>query len=203
MKAATHSRWWRRSRNVKMSDCHSWFGAARSNRLGPCSFSGGGGRASSSPSSCRMRRTWLSETPSASNRLSMSLMRRVPSSGCSRLSAATASRFGSAAFGLGGGEGAFGISASGPPAWYVRHQPLIVATPTPNTRATSVAFAPCSRTSFTTLSRSVTGSHRPFTFGCPLNPPLPVRDPPPRVVSSLAIRLSWELTVSARSRDGC
>ncbi len=101
-----------------MSDCHSWLGAALSNRRGPCSLSGAGGRSSNNPSSWRMRRTWLSETPIASKRFSMSLMRRVPSSGRSLLSAATASRLGSGAFALpGSGDGGFGTSASGPPSW--------------------------------------------------------------------------------------
>ena len=118
MKAATQSRSCRRSRNVKMSDCHSWLGAARSKRRSACSRAGVGSRSSSNPSSCRMRRTWLSETPSASNRFSMSLMRRVPSSGCSRFSAATASRLGSGGFGLRtSGTNGFGTSASGPPCW--------------------------------------------------------------------------------------
>ena len=117
MNAATQSRSCLLSRNVKMSDCHSWFGAARSNRRSACSLGIAAGRSSSNPSSCRMRRTWLSETPSASNRFSRSLIRRVPSSGCSRFSAATASRFGSGfRAGRGGDTKGFGTSASGPPA---------------------------------------------------------------------------------------
>lgn len=84
MNAARYSRSWRRSRNVKMSDCQSWFGAARSKRRGGCSRAPvGSGRSVSIPSSCRIRRTSVSETPSASNRASTSRMRRVPCSGCS------------------------------------------------------------------------------------------------------------------------
>ena len=37
MNAARYSRSCRRSRNVKMSDCQSWFGSARSKRRGRCS----------------------------------------------------------------------------------------------------------------------------------------------------------------------
>jgi hypothetical protein len=126
-----------------------------------------------------MRRTWLSETPSASNRFSMSLMRRVPSSGRSRLSAATASRFGSGGLGLRtGGTRGLGISASGPPSWYDRHQAPMVPTETPKMRDTSAGLAPRSSTSLTTLTLKVTGSHRGLTDACPAPAPLPVLEPP-------------------------
>jgi hypothetical protein len=97
-----------------MSDCHSSFGVARSNRRSGCSLAGVGSRASRSPSSWRIRRTSLSETPSASNRFSTSLMRRVPYSGCSRRRLVTASLFGDDRSGGGFGGGA-GISSSSPP----------------------------------------------------------------------------------------
>lgn len=97
-----------------MSDCQSSFGCARSKRRSGCSRADVGSRSSSSPSSCRIRRTSLSDTPSASKRLSTSLIRRVPYSGCSRLSAATASRFGEGR-GAGGTGGGAGMSPSTPP----------------------------------------------------------------------------------------
>ncbi len=97
-----------------MSDCHSSFGWARSNRRSGCSRAGAGSRPSNSPSSCRIRRTSVSDTPSASKRRSTSRIRLVPYSGCSRFSAATASRFGDDRGGGGTGGGG-GISASIPP----------------------------------------------------------------------------------------
>jgi hypothetical protein len=45
-----------------------------------------------SPSSCRIRRTSFSDTPSASKRASTSRILRVPHSACSRLSVTTRSR---------------------------------------------------------------------------------------------------------------
>lgn len=101
-----------------MSDCQSWLGAARSKRRGRCGCEGdGGGVSGMRPSSCRMRRTSVSETPSASKRLSTSRMRRVPKSGCSLRTATTASRFAAAAAlrRSGGGVGGTGVSASTPP----------------------------------------------------------------------------------------
>lgn len=98
-----------------MSDCHSSFGAARSNRRSGCSRAALGSRSASSPSSCRIRRTVLSATPSAANRLSTSAIRRVPYSGCSSFSAATASRLGSGALARTGGTIGLGTSASSPP----------------------------------------------------------------------------------------
>jgi len=97
-----------------MSDCHSSFGPARSKRRSGCSRPAAPGRASRSPSSWRIRRTTLSDTPNASKRRSTSAIRLVPYSGCSRFSPATASRRGSGAFGFGAGRGC-GNSASTPP----------------------------------------------------------------------------------------
>lgn len=101
-----------------MSDCHIWFGAARSKRRGRCGCAGdGGGVSGIRPSSCRMRRTSVSETPSASKRARTSRMRRVPYSGCSVRRPTTASRFAAAAAERrsGGGIGGIGVSASTPP----------------------------------------------------------------------------------------
>ena len=79
MNDAMYTRSCRRKRNVKMSDCQSWFGSARSNRRCGCSLAGVATVASgSSPSSFKIRRTSLSETPSASNRASTSRIRRDP-----------------------------------------------------------------------------------------------------------------------------
>ena len=76
-----------------MSDCHSWFGSERSKRrTGFGSRSRVGVAGSRSPSSCRMRRTVCSDTPSPSKRASTSSMRRLPYSGCSCLTRVTASR---------------------------------------------------------------------------------------------------------------
>jgi hypothetical protein len=97
MKPAKYSRSCRRRRKVKMSDCHSWLGAARSKRRGGCSRAGAASAAGISPSSCRIRRTSVSDTPSASKRRSAALMRRVPYSGCSRRISVTASRLAVAA----------------------------------------------------------------------------------------------------------
>jgi hypothetical protein len=115
MNATRYSRSCRRSRNVKRSDCQSSFGCARSKRRSGCSRASACGCVSRSPSSWRIRRTALSDTPSASNLRSRSLILRVPNSGCSSLSAATASRVGSAFRSRTGGTIGFGTSASGPP----------------------------------------------------------------------------------------
>lgn len=101
-----------------MSDCHIWFGRARSKRRGACSRGPLLARASGiSPASCSIERTSVSLTPSDAKRASTSLMRRVPHSGCSVRAATTASRFVSRAYvgALGGGPDGFGVSASTPP----------------------------------------------------------------------------------------
>jgi len=203
MNATRYSRSWRRSRNVNRSDCHSSFGCARSNRRSGCSRGPAGSGASSSPSSWRIRRTTLSETPSASNLRSTSLMRRVPNSGCSSFSAVTASRFGSAFASRTGGTIAFGTSASSPPARYRFTHSETVVPGTPKTRATSDAGAPSSTTSRTTRSFSSTGCvSRP---GPPcLEPAAPFARPPPRfVLPSLLICLPFWANASARRRSGC
>lgn len=92
MNAATYSRSWRRSRNVKMSDCQSWFGAARSKRRGGCSRAAIGTYSGISPASCRIFRTVVSLTPSPSKRASASRILRLPQSGCVSRAATTAVR---------------------------------------------------------------------------------------------------------------
>jgi hypothetical protein len=118
MNPATYSRWCRRRRNVKMSDCHIWFGRARSNRRGGCSRAPVVGAWSINPASCSSVRTCVSDTPRPSKRASMSRIRRVPYSGCSRRSPTTASRRVSAArsgSSTAAAPGVFGASATGPP----------------------------------------------------------------------------------------
>lgn len=183
MNAARYSRSCRRSRNVKMSDCHSSFGCARSNRRSGCSRAGVASRSSSSPSSCRIRRTVLSAIPSAEKRRSTSAIRRVPNSGCSPLSAVTASRLGSGAFGRTGGTIGFGTSASSPPSRYRFTQSLMVVTASPKTRATSAIGAPSSTISRTTRSLSSTGCVLGFP-GPRLQPPPPPLPEPLRLVLS-------------------
>lgn len=83
-----------------MSDCQSWFGSARSKRVsGRGAFSTAGGFASSRPSSCRILRTVVSETPSPSKRFSTSLMRWGPCVGFSCLARTTKSRLASSSLG--------------------------------------------------------------------------------------------------------
>jgi len=112
-----------------MSDCHSWFGAARSKRRGgrsPRSFGPGAG-GPAIPVSASTRRTVVSDTPSASKRWITSRIRRAPYSGCSSLSAVTAATTGSLrSSGLGLRPAVFGLSASSPPSWYATSQFRIV-----------------------------------------------------------------------------
>lgn len=120
MKAATYSRSLRRSWNMKMSDCQSWLGCARSKRRrgrGPRSTFA---RAvcSSSPASFRILRTLVGDTPSASNLFSSSEMRRVPSVALFCFNPRTALRIASSSLRtVGGRPGGLGRSASGPPSW--------------------------------------------------------------------------------------
>ena len=174
-----------------MSDCHSSFGWARSKRRSGCSRAGVCSRSSSKPSSCRIRRTVLSATPSAENRRSTSAIRRVPYSGWSAFSAVTASRLGSSVFGLAGGTVGFGTSPSTPPSRYRFTQPMIVVGANPNTRATSPTGVPSSTISRTTRSRSSTGCVR-GPPGTRLQPPRPLLgEPLPFVLSCLLICLPF------------
>lgn len=163
-----------------MSDCQSWFGAARSKRRGGCSRAPvGSGASTSSPSSWRILRTSVSDTPRASKRASRSLIRRVPCSGCSCLAATTASRFASvAAVRLrdcsGGGVG---TSASTPPFSYSASHFWIVATLGPRVRDTRSTDALPSSTASTTRSRNASGYARPRVSAVtpvPRCPPLPL-----------------------------
>ena len=173
-----------------MSDCHSSLGSARSKRRSGCSLAGVGSRSSRSPSSCRIRRTSLSDTPSASKRRSTSRMRRVPYSGCSFLTARTASRLGSTGRSPGGasGGGTLGISAPSPPFRYRLSQSDTVVAASPKTRATSRIDAPSSATSFTARSRNSTG--------CVRSPSRRPGPPPPRVLPCLPIPSSTSRTPS-------
>jgi len=164
-----------------MSDCQSSFGWARSNRRSGCSRAGVGSHSSSNPSSCRIRRTVLSATPSAENRRSTSAIRRVPYSGWSSFSAVMASRLGSGAFGRTGGMTGFGTSASSPPSRNRFTHSAFVATLRPNTRPTSEIGAPLSTTSRTTRNRRSTGCALGFP-GPRLQPPPPLPPEPPRFV---------------------
>jgi hypothetical protein len=143
-----------------MSDCHSSFGAARSNRRGGCSRSSTAGRGSSSPSSCRIRRTVVSLTPSASNRRSTSAIRRVPNVGLSCFAVLTAARAAAGVLVRSGGVFGSGISASSPPSRYRLTHSETVVVPSPKTRATSTAGVPPSTTSRTTRIRRSTGCGR-------------------------------------------
>lgn len=172
MNAAMYTRSYRRSRKVKMSDCQSWFGSARSNRRSGCSRGPELEVASGSrPSSFRIRRTSLSDTPSASNRLSTSRIRRDPYCGCSRLTRTTASRRGSDLTGLGALERGRGISALTPPRRYAVTHPDKVVVPRPNVRATALAGVPRSTTSRAARIRNSAGygrrSEPDRTYGTP------------------------------------
>jgi hypothetical protein len=120
MKAVRYSRSCRLKRKVKMSDCQSWFGAARSKRRGGLSprSTGPGIGGVTIPASVRTRCTVLADTPSASKRCTRSRIRRAPYSGCSCLSAITALATGSersrSCLGL---PALFGTSACSPPSW--------------------------------------------------------------------------------------
>lgn len=142
-----------------MSDCHSWFGSARSNRRGGRSRATGAARAATSPSSCRIRRTSDSLTPSASKRESTSRIFRVPHSGCAVRVATTASRRASvlAVFAFGFGVRGAGSSADGPPSRYRRTHSVTVVTLRPNARAIPDMLAPPVTTWSTTRRRSSTG----------------------------------------------
>jgi hypothetical protein len=181
MNAARYSRSCRRSRNVKMSDCHSWFGAARSNRRGGCSRAVSWlARSSSSPSSCRIRRTTVSDTPSAANRRSMSLIRRVPYSGCSRRNADTASRFAVAAADIlfGFAPTRAGAKPSSPPAWYRFTHWCSVALFTPKIRPTSPSDTFRSSTSRTSRTRNSSGCTLRDRYRITVPDPPPLSRPP-------------------------
>jgi hypothetical protein len=170
-----------------MSDCHSWFGAARSKRRGGCSRAGSWlARSSSSPSSCRIRRTTVSDTPSAWNRRSTSLIRRVPHSGCFSRSFVTASRLASAAplpgFRL--APTALGASPSSPPSSYLFTQSYSVPRFTPKIRATSSTATFRSRISFTSRTRNSRGCTRRVRYR----------------ISVLADPLALSLSVPSRRR---
>ena len=132
MKAATYTRSCRRNRNVNKSDCHSWLGSALSKRCGEGlapGFLRGASRLGARPSSFNTRRTVVSEAPSPKKRFTTSRMRRLPACGCSRLTASTASRRGSAraAFTDSRCSTRLGSSAASPPARYLRpHSPTVV-----------------------------------------------------------------------------
>ena len=144
-----------------MSDCHSWFGAARSNRRGGCSRAPvASGASVSSPSSCRMRRTSVSETPSASKRASTSRMRRVPCSGCCCRSATTARRRASVTR-VRIGLRCPGSSASAPPPSYSASQFWIVPMLGPSMRETSAMLDLPFSTASTTRSRNANGYPMP------------------------------------------
>jgi len=112
-----------------MSDCQSWFGAARSKRRGgrsPRSTEPAAGDVVI-PVSASTRRTVVSDTPRASKRSTMSRILRAPYSGCSSLSAITAATTGSfLSSGLGLRPAVFGLNASSPPSWYATSQFRIV-----------------------------------------------------------------------------
>jgi len=108
-----------------MSDCHIWFGRARSKRRGGLGPRGRcAGAAPIRPSSCRIRRTVASDTPSPSKRARTSRIRRVPALGSSRLACTTACRRGSLSRStplLGSAwPRFFGMRPSTPPSWYRR-----------------------------------------------------------------------------------
>jgi hypothetical protein len=149
MNAATYTRSCLRKRNVNKSDCHSWFGSARSKRAGEA-FAPGLRRVATAlgsiPSLLRMRRTVVSEVPRPRKRLTTSRMRRLPACGCAALTDITASRLGS---GLAAWIAAFmaglrGSNACSPPIRYFRpHSPTVVYG-TFNRRDTSLALIPWS-----------------------------------------------------------
>jgi hypothetical protein len=173
MKAVRYSRSWRRKRNVKMSDCHIWLGAARSKRLGPCSRAAVGSRASRRPASCRIPRTCVSLTPSPSKRASTSRMRRVPYSGCCSRSPTTASCLACAATVCrrGGGFGGLGTSASTPPLSYAFTQLTIAVTLGPKSRDSLPRLTPPPSACSTTRSRSTNGYALPRPVSSPGLPP--------------------------------
>lgn len=142
-----------------MSDCQSWFGSARSKRVsGRGAFSTSGGRDSSNPSSCRIRRTVVSDTPSPSKRRNTSAMRRVPSAGLSCFARTTRARLASSTLGAAlRGPVCLGVSAGSPPCRNARSHFAIADSLTPKMRATSAAGVLSSSTSRSTRSRNSGG----------------------------------------------
>ncbi len=164
MKAARYKRSWRRNRNVKMSDCQSWFGAARSKRRGGCSRAPGASSVSGmSPSSCRIRRTSVSLTPRASKRAKTSRMRRVTCSGCSIRSATTASRL-TSGVPLAPTRRRRGVPETSPSTplalWAANHMPIVDVLGPNHSDAWSTVTRPL-RTSSTTRMRNAIGYPRP------------------------------------------
>src|SRR6267143_3717226 len=150
--AHRYTRSCRRKRKVKISDCQSWFGSARSKRRGPASSLRAPACGSSSPASCSMRLTSLSLIPIAWNRFSTSRIRRVPYSGCAFLSASTASWRGSSFFACFVFPGLRPNNASAPPSAYFRCHCTSVVCASPKARQTSPtavpAFSSCSTCNF-------------------------------------------------------
>ncbi len=103
---------------MNRSDCHSWFGSARSKRvtlgLGRGLLLGVAGAAM--PSSRSTRRTVVAEVPMPRKRRSTSRTRRLPARGCAVFTATIAARFGSLRFArFASACPAPGASAAAPP----------------------------------------------------------------------------------------
>ena len=198
MKAVTYTRSCRRSRNVKMSLCHIWLGAARSKRRGFFASRVRDPAASPiSPSSCSTRRIVVSATPSADSRASTSRILRVPQSGCVCLASTTACRRGSPSSvrccRL--GPATSGTRPSSPWSRCRRSQLLTVCVPIPNSLAASLTLVSCSSTSLTTRSRNSTGYEFP---GPRLGAALPSPPRRPLRLRLFATCLSLSLTVFGR-----
>lgn len=187
-----------------MSDCQSSFGSARSKRRSGWPLASARGAASAkSPSSCRIRRTSVSETPSAANRASTSRIRRVPYPGCSRRSSVTASRRTSAPQ-LSRTRLVARFPSSSPAAPSLRnrltHSDTVVID-SPSSRATSVCRAPRSTTSRTTRRRSSVGCGR--RLPPPLSSTTPAPPPPAGFFFRLISVSPFGLSLSARTRGRC
>lgn len=145
MNPVRYTRWCRRNSKVKMSDCQSWFGSARSNRRSGLSRRSTSACSVSSPASCRMRRTVVSETPRPSKRASTSRMRRVPHSGFAARASTTAFAAGVRGlfvFAVRAAPARRSCSASTPPLWNSPTNFCTTAIDTPNATATSACFVP-------------------------------------------------------------
>jgi len=163
MKPAKYSRSCLRSRKVKMSDCHIWLGSALSKLRGGCSRAPALGLCSMSPASCRMRRTSVSLTPSASKRPSTSRILRVPYSGwsCRRLVTACWRVWVVADASCTGRPGGLGVRASSPPLSYLASQLHTVVLEIPKALHTCPIGMLPSTTSCTTRSLTLRGYPTP------------------------------------------
>jgi hypothetical protein len=146
---------------VNRSDCHNWFGSARSKRWGEGEgLARGLTRGFDSPSAFNTRRTVVADAPIPKNRRIASRIRRAPASGSARFAAKIASRRAFSGRGIDRATRVGASSAFAPPCRYTRTHSSAVVYATPNRVAASCALTPWSTTARATSTRTSSGHPR-------------------------------------------